>query len=336
MRKYIPLTFILSWTYTALFSQSRTQNFQLALSDLKIQNSIYNSIKCLDSRYDTNSVGIVQRGIFNEKVKLIPKPSLNEQLINILNALIDSSAKQGELLFHFRQFNFAEITGTFSERGYCYIRAELFSNSLGRYKILGRMDSIILVKATDVTNPLLRKGSQSISRFIADNLLKIPSDSNSYSYNDIINIDSFEKSNLLVYNTITYTNGLYKTFKTFLDQTPDNQITAKVKGQNISDIKALKENGKVETLNSKDIYAIVYEGIPYISTEFGYYQLYKTNRDFFFIGKAKATANSGDVVTASLFFGLIGGLIASNANATFEMRIDHHYGGFIRLREVKK
>jgi hypothetical protein len=35
------------------------------------------------------------------------------------------------------------------------------------------------------------------------------------------------------------------------------------------------------------------------------------------------------------FFGIIGSLIASDAEASFEMKIDHGNGGFIRLREIK-
>jgi hypothetical protein len=47
------------------------------------------------------------------------------------------------------------------------------------------------------------------------------------------------------------------------------------------------------------------------------------------------TAKTGDVIAASIFFGIIGGLLASDANATFEMKIDHINGGFIRTKEIR-
>lgn len=315
-------------------AQIRTQNFAFNLPEQKVTNSLYNRISFIDSRFDTLSVGIIQRGLFNEKVKQIPKPSFSTQVNDVLNALIDSSAKDGELVLHIRQFNFAEITSSFSERGYCYIRAELFSKNEGQYKILSRIDSVVIVKATDVTIQLLKKSSQALSSFIENNLLKSSADSIYYSLNDIIKIDSIEKIKIPVYNTSVYKDGLYKTFSAFSNQVPDNQITAKIKGENISNIKIASDSGE-STISKKDIYAIVYLGIPYISTEFGYYPLKKIESDFYFTGKAKTTANSGDVVAASIFFGLIGGLIASNTNAIFEMKIDHLSGGFIRLKEIK-
>ena len=40
------------------------------------------------------------------------------------------------------------------------------------------------------------------------------------------------------------------------------------------------------------------------------------------------------MIAASVFFGVIGGLIAINAQATFEMKIDHIDGGLIWLKGI--
>jgi hypothetical protein len=120
-----------------------------------------------------------------------------------------------------------------------------------------------------------------------------------------------------------------------MNQIPDKQIIVVMKGEKISSVKTIDENGKKVNIKTKDIYSIVDKGRLFIATEYGYYPLQKLNDDFFFTGKAKVNANTGDVVAATLFFGIIGGLIASDANATFEMKIDHLNGGFIRLREIK-
>ncbi|MEO6219895.1 MAG: hypothetical protein ABIO81_05670 [Ginsengibacter sp.] len=89
-------------------------------------------------------------------------------------------------------------------------------------------------------------------------------------------------------------------------------------------------------VKAKDVYAIVYNGQPFIATEYGYYLLQKINEDFFFTGKAKVSAKTGDVIAASLFFGILGGLIASDSESIFEMKIDHSNGGFIRMKEIKR
>jgi hypothetical protein len=332
------LTVFISLTAPLLLcaQKQRTEDFQLALPEQKIQNSLYNSIRFIDARYDTALVGAIQRGVFNDKVMLVTSRPLEEQARSVLTALTDSSARPGELVLHVRQFSLAEITGSFSERGYCYVRANLFAASNGSYKMLSKFDSVIVIKGGDVTKGLLKAGSEVMSGFIASNLLKGPVETESYTLDDIYKIDSFEKRGLTIYNTDVYKDGVYRSFRSFVDQTPDGQITAKVKKKQIWDIYTVNEKGKKEQVWQKDTYAVIYNGVPYISTEYDYYPLQKRDNDFYFTGKAKATANSGEVMMASMLFGLVGGLLASNASGTFEMKIDHLSGGFIRLKEAKK
>jgi hypothetical protein len=109
------------FTVAQLFSQSRTEDFEIGSPELKVSNSLYTTIQYVDSRYDTTSMGIVQLGAFNRKARVVPKIPFATQLTNTVHALIDNTAKDGELLFQFRQFNFAEVTGAVSEKGYCYI-----------------------------------------------------------------------------------------------------------------------------------------------------------------------------------------------------------------------
>lgn len=313
-----------------------TEDFKLTLPQQKIPNSLYSSIKFIDARFDTASMGMIQRGLFNDKVILVAKQPLEKQVQSVFVALVDSLAKDGELVLHVRQFSLAEITGSFSERGYCYVRANLFAGKNGVYRLLDKFDSVIVVKAGDVTKKLLKTGGEALTGFITGNLLKEPAGPETYSLNDIYKIDSFEKRNLTIYHTDVYKDGVYRTFRSFIDQLPDGQITAKVKKKQIWDIYTFNEKGKKEQVWQKDTYAVIYNGVPYISTEFDYYPLYKKDGDFYFTGKAKTTANSSEVVAASMFFGLIGGLLASDASAKFEMKIDHLNGGFIRLKQVKK
>lgn len=102
-------------------------------------------------------------------------------------------------------------------------------------------------------------------------------------------------------------------------------------------VKRMNEKGKMERIYAKGMYAFVYAGQAYVATDLGYYPLLKKDDDFYFTGKAKATASSGDVAMASLFFGVLGGLIASSpGNAVFDMKIDYSGGGFVRLKERKE
>ena len=70
----------------------------------------------------------------------------------------------------------------------------------------------------------------------------------------------------------------------------------------------------------------------------------KTNRfscefkddDFYFQGRSKVTAKTGNVILASAFFGIIGGLIASDTSAQFVLKIDHLNGAAIQVKQVEK
>lgn len=318
-----------------LFSQSHTEDFRINLPQQIIKGGLYSTITFIDSRFDTTSMGIVQLGAFNKKAKVVPKIPFSTQLTSVMNALIDSTAKNGVLLFQLRQFSFAEITGSMSEKGYCFLRAELYSNINETYHKVNSIDTVLFIKSMDVTRALFRNGSNAITNLIATSLLKEGSDQSYNSLTDILKIDSIEKRRIKVYNTAEYTDGLYLNYTSFMNQVPDKQITVEMKDEKISVVKIFDVDGNIIKIKKRDIYSIVYKGQPYIATEYGYYPIKRINDDLLFTGKAKTTANTGDVVTASLFFGIIGGLIASDAEAMFEMKIDHLNGGFIHLREIK-
>ena len=334
MDKIFITFFLTSFSIINIFAQDRTEDFIISLPEQKVQGSLYKTISFIDSRYDTSSMGIVQLGAFNRKAKVVPKIHLSAQLISVLNSLTDSSAQNGELLFQLRQFNFAEITGAFSEKGYCYMRAALYSKAGSYFKKVNYIDTVIIIKAMDVTRALFRNGSKVITNFISSSLQNNADSMVLYSYADLINIDSIEKRKIPAYNTTAFTDGLYISFQSFMNQTPDKKAFAEMKKEKLIGVKATDTTGELIKVKSKDIYAIVYQGKPFIATDYGYYPLNKINDEFNFTGKAKITANSMDVAAASFFFGIIGGLIASNVNATFEMKIDHINGGFIRLREI--
>jgi len=318
----------------SLYAQ-HTEDFEMALSNAKVPGSLYNTVKVLDSRLDTTNLGVIQTGAFNRKTKVIPSIPLSKQFSGLLNSLIDQTAQQGELLLQLRQCSFAETVSGMSEKGYFYFRAMLYSKKRDQYQKLGMLDTVILMKSSiDVTRGLLKNGSAIMGSILANHLLNEPADTDLYAYQDILNIDSVEKSKMRIYNTTTLTDGAYTTYKAFMDQKPDQKI--QVEGDIVSKgtVKLIGSDGKLRKLPSDAVYSIVHKGQPYVITKYDYYPLEKKNNDFLFTGKAQVAASTASVITASAFFGILGGLIASNANSTFEMKIDHLNGGFIRLKEV--
>lgn len=337
-RKLMAVAVCLICTLTAN-SQRHKEDFSIALPEQKVANSLYNSFRFIDGRKDTADMGIVQLGAFNRKAWVQPNRPISLQFQDVFNQLIDSAAKAGEFVLLLRSLSFAEVTTMTSEKGYFYLRAEAFAKITEGYKLLGRVDTVVLVKSLDVTRAMFRRGSKAINEFMGQHLVQAADSGWLYSLADIMSLDSVEKRRLPVYNTATYTEGVYKSFTAFLQQTPEitNATIALSKASIPATVKVPNDAGKPEKIKSKDLYALVYQGKPYIATDYGYYPLEKKDDDFYFTGKAKVSANSGDVMMASFFFGIIGGLLASTPHdALFYMKIDHVGGGFVRIKQVQE
>ncbi|MPQ47791.1 hypothetical protein GCQ56_12340 [Marinifilum sp. N1E240] len=330
-------TFILFLTMSFnLLGQNSTKDFSITVPENKVSNSLYSKIELLDCRIDTSHLGVVQVGMLNRKAKVIPEVSLSSQLNDIMSEIIDSSALNGELLFQIRKLSFAEITKATSEKGYFYLRAVLYSKQGERYHKLSDIDTLSIVKGMDVTKKIFRTGSKVMTDFISQNLNKEVKDLESYSYHEIVKLDSCEKRKLKLYNTKNYKDGLYYTFGSFRDQEPDNEVFVKRrKDLSIASVKVHDEFNQLVKVKSKNIYAIVEDGQAYIATKYGYYNLCKSDDYFYFVGDVEATANSADVVAAGAFFGVLGGLLASGARGTkYFIVIDHINGGFILYKEI--
>lgn len=167
------IIFIFFCAPSFLFAQKTPQqDFKIILPERKIQNSLYNSIRIIDARPDTTSVGIVQRSFFNIWVRLVVKEPIKEQLQLVFQALTDSTTKGEELVLVMRQLGLVEFTaGLSGQKGYCYMRANLFAGNNGTYKKLSDFDSVVTVKSSyDVTKDLLKTGSEVITGFLAGSL----------------------------------------------------------------------------------------------------------------------------------------------------------------------
>lgn len=335
MKKQFILSCFALLTSLNIFAQNTNNVFEIALPEVKIKNSLYNALNVLDSRQDTTHFGIVQLGAFNRKTEVKISAPIESQLQKAFNHQLDGNAQNGKLLFQIRQFYFAEITSAFSEKGYCYLKADLYANNNGNYKRLARIDTVAIVSAMDVTRLLMRQSSKLITDFIATSSAQKPVNAEDYTFADIVKIDDIEKSKIKLYTTENLAEGIYHTYSDFKLQQP-NSTDFTVSTQQSPKVFIEKE-GKKAQLKPKEIYAFVKEGKAYIATDYGYYPLIKRDNNFYFNGKIKVSADNASVMTASLFFGIIGGLIASMPNAqTSELKIDHQTGEFIREKTTTK
>jgi len=328
---------------SGFYSQKRTEDFSISLPDTKLEKSYYKTIKLVDARVDSTSLGIVQKGAFNTKAKVVPTTSLSIQLQNLLDHINGANTEEGTIVMYLKQLYFAELTGAFSEHGYCYFQAYLFAkNDNGTYSYLDQIDSVVDHSSMDVTKATMKKGSEMVSNFISKNISKKATPADQYTFEDIKNFDDIEKQKLSLYHSTDLKDGVYTNYNSFKNQEPSEKTISNVKfyGKSSKIIKIYETiEGKEKEIKKNNTFAIVYQGVPYIylSIEDAFAKAEKRDGDFYFSGKIKSTAKTGDVILASAFFGIVGGLLASGPSAVpFELKLDYINGGFIPLKEATK
>ena len=299
---------------------------------------MYDSLEVIDWRGDRSYVGIVQVGMFNANARVVPKIPLEQQFLNLFDSLRTNHAGHGKLLLQIREFRFAELTGSMSERGFCYFRASMYARNNDQYYPVAFIDTLVLVESMEVTKTLMRNSARMVSGFFESSLLLRPDTSITYSLNDIMDIDNYEKDRLPLYTSSPLKDGIYFSFSSFRSQQPDRVAVAEFKKNGtLGTAKAVGRDGKIRKLDREDFYAIVFGGRAFVATEFGYYELTKRNNDLIFIGKAQTKTSAARVAAASMAFGLLGAAIVSAhpSTALFEMKIDHINGGYVQLREIE-
>lgn len=321
---------------TNAFAQNKVI-FEVTLSDAKVEHSLYNSINLEDSRTNVAGLGYVQTGVYNKVTKVTPPAPFSAEIKRILASLLGTDAGNSELLLQLRQFSFAELTNAIGEYGYCTVKAEMYAKKGTGYLKINSLDTLVQLRSSiDVTNPILRSGSMLLTVFIQASLTMLPAtDARIYTYNDVMHIDSIEKKALPLYNTSSYTDGLYLTYQSFKTQLPDKQgITIENDYVYPGFVKAPDEKGKLRDVKLKKTYAIVYKGTPYIVTAFGFYPLKKVKNEFTFTGMAKTPPSAASLIIVNGMFGTTGTSASSGNESTYEMMIDHQNGSIIKLKEL--
>jgi len=339
--KNIGIAAIFAFSIQSVFAQE-VEPLALDLPQAKVKGSLYNHIQLLDLRPDTSGIGIVQKGLFNRQVKLIAQESLEAQFNNILKSLNDESAKTSELVIQLRQLFFSELTSNYSEHGYFGFGATVYAKKDSLYIPVKSIDTMVVVSGMDVTKKNIRSGSGLIVQFLHEAIQKTPEGSSGYTYNELLNFADVTKKTLKLYTSDTCIDGYYSSYKSFSNQVPDGHFFLDGKEVNQKNVKVVDKKGVLRKIKPETVYAIVYQGKPYISTPLNYYPLTKTGNEFYFTGKlSDVKNNSGSGVAMGAMYGAIGGalygaLAASyNGNPIYEVKIYYLTGDFIRLKEIK-
>jgi hypothetical protein len=328
MNKLLLLLFIPIAIANKTSAQTYPENFIIPVSSHVIHNSLYKTIGFIDSRPTD--------GLLTRKPKRVTAIPISNQLNNLMDSVTDSTAKDGALLLQLRLLNFAEVSGTINQKGTCYLRAILYSKKGDLYQKINSIDTSVGIQVSpNLSKGALSNGGKIISAFVINNLVQESTDSTLYSLNDIKKVDSAEKAQLKLYTTLTYTDGLYNSYESFKNQMPDKQIIKADTNMNgnVFTVKII-DNGQKVKIKPKDMYAVVYKGVPYMATKYGCYRMQKENGNFFFTGDLETKSDIGESVTNGAAFGLLGGVASLGEETTYDMRLDNVNGKFIRLKQI--
>lgn len=323
---------------TALFSQDKVKDFALEYNGGKVPVSAYSSLKLIDSREDTTCFGVVRLGMLDKEAKVVPSTNFQTQLGVLLTKMNGEGAGKNEMIFQLRRLKFVEKAEAGKEFGYCFFRANILTPFEGNFKLVSAIDTFIVVESKkEVTKQIIQNANNTIISFFKDALAKDITQSEQLSFNDIMKIDSIEKSKIKVYTTDHYVNGVYRSFESFKDQTPDYSLfSITFEDGEITEIKAKNDKGRLKKIISDDVYAIVNNGKPYISAQFGYYPLVKNNNDFYFIGDDKVNYIKAQVVKSNSIFNPTEYVYSPlPLTSQFEIKVDHINGRFMRVKEIK-
>ncbi len=323
------MSFLLCLSTIIVCAQAQTE-YKLEPLGSPLENSNYNHLTVIDDRINPY-LGFIQTGAFNKYRSLEDEMPLKQQMEEAFLTSIGKDSKNGDMILYLRNFSFAEVTKAFSESGYFAFAADIYGSNESGFSLLQKIDTVLEVRAMDVSKKMLEKGNAFYNHFITSNVQKLPESTEILTSNDIINTRHREKSIIPLYNTQTFTDGIYNTYESFKNQVPDDQnFQINYKNERPLTITA-KDNPK-KKIDSRDFYAIVDQNKIYINTSHGYVPLEKSADDFYFTGIGLTRPNSANIIMASVFFGALGAIVASSNSLTEQdFIIDYSTGNFISL-----
>jgi hypothetical protein len=322
MNRQLLTLLILCLNATTLFSQGTAASFEWTAPKGAPEKSLYKLIAFLDSRQDTTCVGNYSLEQGAKPTKLVLKTPIQPQLEAILNAYTDASSGFGAVLFQLKRFSFAETQKT----AYTYLAANLYALKDNGYVLLLSLDTTMVIEGPVNFQPALAfYSNEVIDKFIAKGITLAPVDTIVYSYDDVQHIDGVRKRKLKAYTISSYAEGFYSNYNAFKNQTPDLQGVVKLRSDSSMTV-VLHSSEWTEPRGKKHIFAVVYRGVPYIVTHFGYYPLEKVGDDFYFSGHLNV------VGSAQSPFGLFTGNTAEADKRNYRVLIDYTNGEFIHLK----
>ena len=316
-------------------------------SKCQSQKSIFSKVRIIDMRTQNQTFGFVQTGALNELSFVGYDGNFTANPASFFRNDQDSAINQKELTVLIYEFYISEKTDRMKETGRLKFSMRFFINTNdNKFKEALFIDSIYTVNSLDVTKKLLESVSMHLCE-IRSKIIELGKKSQVdklqylFSSEELLKLDSIEKSKILIYNSDIIKKGIYYSYNQFKNNTPDT-ATFTIDAMDLKDIKVFefdKEKDENVEISSKNIYAVS-DGYTLLkATANGFYKMYKENEDFYYLGKTSYTPNidQSRVAMNQIAFGLIGAAIAREKEQKrhfFKLKIGYLTGSSIPISAI--
>jgi len=298
----------LFFLFSVFISAQKNQFIELR-NNIKDKKHVASSLTFLDRRED-KSIGIVSHRKDPYEVKF-EKEDL-EKLFSDWFLENNKELGQTKYFLMLEHLKVNDIPAERSVSGHLEMQMSTF---------LKRNDKYYFLKKASISKDYPQKDHAYITRAIAAKISSELTDIVTDSYTEAglnipiseIDLGNYQKiiSELLpVYNSQSFTDGVYRDYKSFAEQKPDKELTVRKNKDGV--IKGVKRIDGYDNL-SKDVFAIIDNGIAYKKTPTSIIEIEKDNEGYFITASEEEIfpqSNTAIYVGAGVG-GIIGGLVVA-------------------------
>ena len=298
----------LFFLFSVFISAQKNQFIELR-NNIKDKKHVASSLTFLDRRED-KSIGIVSHRKDPYEVKF-EKEDL-EKLFSDWFLENNKELGQTKYFLMLEHLKVNDIPAKRSVSGHLEMQMSTF---------LKRNDKYYFLKKTSISKDYPQKDHAYITRAIAAKISSELTDIVTDSYTEAglnipiseIDLGNYQKiisERLPVYNSQSFTDGVYRDYKSFAEQKPDKELTVRKNKDGV--IKGVKRIDGYDNL-SKDVFAIIDNGIAYKKTPTSIIEIEKDNEGYFITASEEEIfpqSNTAIYVGAGVG-GIIGGLVVA-------------------------
>lgn len=311
-------------------------DFNIVIPEVKVGDSKYNNLHYIESRPNPDDMGVVYTGMWNGIQPVMLTVPLESQLQSLVNTISFPSGESKTIAVQMRAFFFSLGEKDMRGKAKCNLRMTLYEmDENEKYYFLNTIDTLLV---NNDQKRVKEAVSEVISTFIIANLPYYAEEGESpLDMAQVMGIDFYEKNSIPFYMQESLPDGIYTNYKSLKNLSPDISSDITIVKTDKGEIKEVKipdidKPGKYKKIKTNNIYAVVADGVPYISFEGDLYKAYKKDGDWRFVITQKVAGSGFSLgvsvgTTGSRGGGAVGlGIPIGGKKENIEMFVDHLNG----------